>query len=67
MNNPRKSQRGGSNGVKPLTEGHVRKGGLNQDTTEPFERPPPPKPMRLGPTRAVATKTAPTQGTPSRI
>jgi hypothetical protein len=34
------------NGVQPLTEGFLRKGGLNPPSSEAFQRPPPPAPMR---------------------
>lgn len=37
---------GYSNRVKPLTEGYLRKGGLNPPMTGTFNRPPPPAPMR---------------------
>lgn len=35
--------------IQPLTEGYLRKGGLNPTPTQAFVRPPPPAPMRAAP------------------
>ena len=40
------AQDGCANKPEPITEGYVRKGGLNPPSSLDFPRPPPPAPMR---------------------
>lgn len=46
MTKPTMAHDGFSNGAKPLTEGYLRKGGINPPVKADFVRPAPPAPMR---------------------
>jgi hypothetical protein len=45
----RKLANDGYSNIKPLTEGYLRKGGLNPPSSQAFQRPAPPAPMRATP------------------
>jgi hypothetical protein len=45
MTDHRSADFGYSNGVRPMAEGYVRKGGINPPLKESVRRPPPPAPM----------------------
>lgn len=67
----RRDSQDGLGRVQPLTEGYLRKGGLNPPTQGVFRRPPPPAPMRAAQTppapldphrRRGAVRASPAQG-----
>ena len=55
MAEPKIETSGYRNGIQPLSEGYVRKGGLNPPMKQTLQRPPAPAPMR---TQAPASPAA---------